>query len=149
MIRTQIRHLFCAADVTLLAYCLLWKSRLFLLGLMTSSVFNVTALTVERYLEIIHPLRHKAGISRAKVIHILKLKVTHILSRKVTHILSLEVTHILSFKVTHILTRKMTHILSLSDLLHAYRSKTLTKTHAKHLHNTCISLPIFCNCHVS
>src|SRR6218665_3776233 len=35
--------------------CYLWKSRVFLLGFLASSVFNVVALTIERYFEVIHP----------------------------------------------------------------------------------------------
>src|SRR6218665_2542306 len=45
--------------------CYLWKSRAFLLGFMASSLFNVVALTIERYFEIIHPIKHKIYFSRS------------------------------------------------------------------------------------
>ena len=48
--------------------CYLWKSRAFLLGFMASSLFNVVALTIERYFEIIHPIKHKIYFSRSIVI---------------------------------------------------------------------------------
>src|SRR6218665_4207351 len=44
--------------------CYLWKSRIFLLGFMTSSLFNLVALTIERYFEVIHPIKHKIYFSR-------------------------------------------------------------------------------------
>src|SRR6218665_1788176 len=48
--------------------CYLWKSRVFLLGFMTSSLFNVVALTIERYFEVIYPIKHKIYFSRIIVI---------------------------------------------------------------------------------
>jgi len=48
--------------------CYLWKSRVLLLGFMTSSLFNVVALTIERYFEVIHPIKHKIYFSRSIVI---------------------------------------------------------------------------------
>src|SRR6218665_2687578 len=48
--------------------CYLWKSRVLLLGFMTSSLFNVVALTNERYFEVIHPIKHKIYFSRSIVI---------------------------------------------------------------------------------
>lgn len=48
--------------------CYLWKTRIILLGFMASSVFNIVALTIERYFEIIHPIKHKLYFSRNIVI---------------------------------------------------------------------------------
>src|SRR6218665_21636 len=48
--------------------CYLWKSRVLLLGFMTSSLFNVVALTIERYFEVIYPIKHKLYFSRSIVI---------------------------------------------------------------------------------
>src|SRR6218665_271118 len=45
--------------------CYLWKSRVLLLGFMTSSAFNVVALTIERYFEVIYPIKHKIYFSRS------------------------------------------------------------------------------------
>src|SRR6218665_3506303 len=48
--------------------CYLWKSRAFLLGFMTSSLFNVVAFTIERYFELIYPIKHKIYFGRIIVI---------------------------------------------------------------------------------
>jgi len=48
--------------------CYLWKSRALLLGFMASSVFNIVALTIERYFEVIYPIKHKIYFSRSIVI---------------------------------------------------------------------------------
>src|SRR6218665_2332215 len=48
--------------------CYLWKSRVLLTGFLASSVFNVVALTIERYFEVIHPIKHKIYFNRIIVI---------------------------------------------------------------------------------
>lgn len=47
--------------------CFLWRSRLFFTGLYVASMFNLAILTVERYLEVVHPILHKVWLSRRKV----------------------------------------------------------------------------------
>ncbi len=48
--------------------CKLWQTKLFLWGLLVSSTFNLVALTVERWLEVVHPIWHKVSFSRNKAI---------------------------------------------------------------------------------
>jgi len=48
--------------------CYLWKSRVLLLGFLGSSIFNIVALTIERYFEVICPIKHKIYFSRSIVI---------------------------------------------------------------------------------
>src|SRR6218665_1233544 len=48
--------------------CYLWKSRVLLTGFLASSVYNVVALTIERYFEVIHPIKHKIYFNRNIVI---------------------------------------------------------------------------------
>lgn len=47
--------------------CFLWRSRLFFTGLYVASMFNLAILTIERYLEVVHPVFHKLWLSRRKV----------------------------------------------------------------------------------
>jgi hypothetical protein len=61
-------------DVTgpsFVAYCYLINSRLVFTGTFSSSVYNIAALSVERYMSIVHPIRHKLWLTRRKVIGIL------------------------------------------------------------------------------
>ena len=48
--------------------CYLWNSRIFFTGLFLSSIYNIALMTVERYLEIVHPIKHRLKISKGKVI---------------------------------------------------------------------------------
>lgn len=48
--------------------CFLWKSRIFFTGLFVASMFNLAMLTIERYLEVVHPILHKLSLTRNKVI---------------------------------------------------------------------------------
>ena len=48
--------------------CYLWNSRALFSGLFQSSIYNIALLTVERYLEIVHPIKHRLKISKGKVI---------------------------------------------------------------------------------
>ena len=48
--------------------CLLWLSRIMLFGLVTSSVYNLVVLTVERYLAIVWPVWHKLHMNRKWVV---------------------------------------------------------------------------------
>src|SRR6218665_3029576 len=47
--------------------CFLWTSRSIFLGLFTASLFNITALTVERYFKIAHPLRHRIWMTKKQI----------------------------------------------------------------------------------
>jgi len=65
---TTVTNLKISLDAGEIVICYLWKSRVLLLGFMTSSLFNVVALTIERYFEVIHPIKHKLYFSRSIVI---------------------------------------------------------------------------------
>ncbi len=49
-------------------YCRIWQSRFHVWGLLTSSTYNLIALTLERYTEIVYPIWHKIHFSRNKAI---------------------------------------------------------------------------------
>lgn len=49
-------------------YCRLWTSKALFLGLFTSSLFSLVALTLEKHLEIVHPIRHRVQMTKAKVV---------------------------------------------------------------------------------
>lgn len=49
-------------------YCLGWQSRAFVWGLMASSTYNLVALTLERYLEVAHPIWHKLHFTKNKAL---------------------------------------------------------------------------------
>ncbi len=51
-----------------MAYCLLWQSRLFVWGLLISSTYNLVALTLERYTEVVHPIWHRNNLNGKKVL---------------------------------------------------------------------------------
>ena len=46
-------------------YCKLWLSQLPLSGLMTSSTYNLMAISTERYLAIVHPMWHKVSFTKS------------------------------------------------------------------------------------
>ena len=48
--------------------CYLWNSRAVFVGLFLASICNITLMTVERYLEVVHPIKHHLKISKDKVI---------------------------------------------------------------------------------
>jgi len=48
-------------------YCRTWGSPLLLYGLLLSSTYNLVAISVERYLAIVHPLWHKVSFTPGKV----------------------------------------------------------------------------------
>lgn len=48
--------------------CLLWNSKVFFTGLFAASSLNLAILTLERYLEVVHPIVHKLSLSRRKVV---------------------------------------------------------------------------------
>lgn len=50
------------------AYCYLINSRLFFTSTFVGSIWNLAALSVERYLSIVHPIRHKLSLTKCKVI---------------------------------------------------------------------------------
>ena len=47
-------------------FCRLWLSQIPLWGLMTSSTYNLMAISVERYLAIAHPIWHKTSFTETK-----------------------------------------------------------------------------------
>ena len=51
-------------------FCRLWQSRTVMWGLFMSSTYNLTILTVERYVKIVHPIVHKTSftIRKAKIL---------------------------------------------------------------------------------
>lgn len=53
------------------AYCYLINSRLFFTSTFVASIWNLAALSIERYLSIVHPIRHKLSLTRRKVISVL------------------------------------------------------------------------------
>jgi len=48
--------------------CLAWQSRVIFLSLYNVSVNSILSLSVERYLEIVHPIWHKLHVTRVKVL---------------------------------------------------------------------------------
>ena len=50
------------------AYCRLWLTKLPLWGLLVSSSYNLTFLTIERYLAVVHAIWHKMHFNRKKVL---------------------------------------------------------------------------------
>jgi len=52
----------------LIITCYLIKSQLIFLGLFMASVWNLAALSFERYMEIVHPIRHKLWLTSTKVL---------------------------------------------------------------------------------
>ena len=65
LIENDGRYFEGTADTLL---CLLWLSRIWLFGLVTSSVYNLVVLTVERYLAIVWPVWHKLHVNRKWVV---------------------------------------------------------------------------------
>ena len=51
-----------------LVHCLLWQSRQFLWGPLISSTYNLIALTLERYIEVVHPIWHRIHITHRRVV---------------------------------------------------------------------------------
>ena len=49
------------------AYCKIWQSKLFLWGFLVSSTYNLVCLTVERYLQVCHPIWHKTSFNHQQV----------------------------------------------------------------------------------
>nr|AKQ63061.1 orphan G-protein coupled receptor 56 [Platynereis dumerilii] len=47
-------------------YCRIWATKLFLWGFLVSSTYNLVALTIERYLAVVHPIWHKTSFSKTK-----------------------------------------------------------------------------------
>ncbi len=64
----MIRILPSSADrMTQDIYCRLWKARLPMWGLFISSTYNLIAMTLDRYVALVHPLVHRNRCSRKKI----------------------------------------------------------------------------------
>jgi hypothetical protein len=50
--------------------CAVFNTRFLFTGAFTASIWNLAALSLERYFEIVHPIRHKLYMTKAKVIQI-------------------------------------------------------------------------------
>ena len=48
-------------------YCKLWKNAVWEWTLMSASSYNLLAITVERYLMVVHPIYHKYNVSRGRL----------------------------------------------------------------------------------
>ena len=46
-------------------YCKLWLSQVLVWGLMTSSTYNLMAISTERYVAIVHPMWHKVSFTKS------------------------------------------------------------------------------------
>jgi 7 transmembrane receptor (rhodopsin family) len=51
-----------------LLYCYVIQSRLIFVSAFLASIWNLAAMAFERYMEIVHPIRHKLWLSRRKII---------------------------------------------------------------------------------
>ena len=49
-------------------YCRLWLTKMPLWGMLVSSTYNLVALTIERYLAVVHPIWHKLKFGKDKVL---------------------------------------------------------------------------------
>ncbi len=49
-------------------YCKFWQTKLFLWAFMLSSTYNLLALSIERFLEVVYPIWHKIYSSKTKVL---------------------------------------------------------------------------------
>ncbi|KAI0237326.1 hypothetical protein LSAT2_012187 [Lamellibrachia satsuma] len=47
-------------------FCKLWLSEFFMWGLMISSTYNLMAISIERYMAIVHPIWHKVSFTKTK-----------------------------------------------------------------------------------
>lgn len=47
--------------------CYVWKSRAVFLLMFLASIYNIAALTVERYFKTVHPLRHRAWVTKRRL----------------------------------------------------------------------------------
>lgn len=52
-----------------LIYCMFWKSHVFLVGLFYSSSLCVMAITVERYVEVVHPILHRTKVTKRHIVY--------------------------------------------------------------------------------
>nr|AQT03384.1 G protein coupled receptor [Perinereis aibuhitensis] len=59
-----------ASNISLEFYCRIWDSNYLFWAAVTWSTYNLVAITIERYLEVVHPLRYRSFFTRrrAKVI---------------------------------------------------------------------------------
>lgn len=48
--------------------CYFWRPRTVFLGLFMASLFNITALAVERYIKVVHPVKHRNWVTRKRLL---------------------------------------------------------------------------------
>jgi len=48
-------------------FCKFWLTKMWLWGTFVSSTYNLLALTMERYLAVVHPIWHKTGLNKIGV----------------------------------------------------------------------------------
>lgn len=67
--------------------CLLWDTDVFLWSLFCISTFNLVALSLEMYLEVVFPLRHKASVSKKRIMVTIVVVVTFNLAEGTAYII--------------------------------------------------------------
>jgi len=55
------------------AACYFWQTRIFFIGLYSSFVYSVVALSIERYLEVVHPIKHKMNVTQNRIVVVLAI----------------------------------------------------------------------------
>lgn len=67
MIPGDRKQLASMGELTADVYCRLWVTPFLLYGLLLSSIYNLVAISVERYLGIVRPLWHKVSFTHNRV----------------------------------------------------------------------------------
>ena len=65
--RFQYRYDWPLYGITGEVFCRVWAARIPLWGLLESSTYNLLALSLERYIAIVHPITHRVSITRIKM----------------------------------------------------------------------------------
>ena len=60
-----------SSSIGLELYCRLWQSKAIFLGLFTGSIMTMMTLVVEKYVEIVHPIKHRVQMTNRRVVLIL------------------------------------------------------------------------------
>lgn len=51
-------------------YCRLWLNSILLWGMLVSSTYNLIAITIERYMMVVHPVVHKTSFNRRRIMYV-------------------------------------------------------------------------------